>query len=220
VGEIAAIYDCESTDIFQVIDGTTANKIVHKDGTSSPGNNSKSLSRAYQQNQYYIDNQAADSPGNTAMAFVTGVDAVRYYIANDPVTNLPGLWRQYYDGTGIVQQQLVDGIENMQILYGSDSAVITPPSTVPSFDGNPDDYRTADKVLNWNYVIAAKVTLLVSTADEYGTETERDENTYDIYGTPGDPSDDLPAPMDRRQRKLVSITVLLRNMQARLAEET
>ncbi len=203
-GEIAAIYSCEGTDIFQVVNGTTATSIVHVSGMGTPGNSTGALSKVYTQNPYYITNQAADLPGNSAKTFVAAFDAVRYYIGDD--NGNPALWRQYHNGTAITRQALIEGIENMQLLYGEDGIAGT-------FDGMPDSYVTADAVVNWNSVVAVKIILLVSTVDEYGTED--DDKKYDIYGTPDDDGDDIQ-PGGRRQRKLVSATVLLRNMQARL----
>ncbi|HEX5055901.1 MAG TPA: PilW family protein [Gammaproteobacteria bacterium] len=204
-GEIAAIYDCEGTDIFQVTD-STANTIQHKDG--NPGNLTASLRRTYLQNSSYLKNP--DALGNQAKTFVAAVDATRYYISNE--TERPSLWRQYYTGAGIDKQELVEGIENMQILYGVDAT-----DPLETFDGVPDDYRTADKVEKWNYVVAVRITMLIATVDEYGAD--KDDKMYDINGTPDNAGDDWQAPGDRRMRKLVTSTVLLRNMQARLASE-
>lgn len=197
-GQIAAIYNCQGTDIFQAA-AVTANTITHVMGGGSPGNSSNTLSRVYDQNAVYVADPAADPEGDTAKTFVAGFEAVRYYISNN--NGQPTLWREYHDGTGVVQQPLVDGIENMQFQYGEDT----------DLDGAPDSYADADMVVNWGQVVSVRVTLLVRTIDEYGDET--DTKKYDIYGTPGDDSDDFTAPGDHRSRKLVSATVLLRNLQ-------
>lgn len=200
-GEIAAIYNCQGTDIFQAA-AVTTDTVTHATGGSSPGNASNALSRVYDQNAVYVADPAADPEGDTSKTFVAGFEAVRYYLADN--NGQPALWREYHDGTGVVQQPLVDGIENMQFMYGEDA----------DLDGAPDSYVDADAVGNWGQVISVRVTLLVRTIDEYGSEV--DDKKYDIYGTPGDDTDDFTAPGDHRSRKLVSATVLLRNLQTKV----
>lgn len=197
-GELAAIYNCNSTDLFQV-SGVTATTIDHAMGPNI-GNN---FSTDYPQNAAHSANPAGDPDGLSAQTFVAPFDAVRYYIAaNDD--GEPSLWRQYHDGANIVQQPVVEGVENMQILYGE--------NTVPG--GEPNTFVNADMVTDWNRVAAVRVTLLIRSIDEHGAE--QDTKTYDINGTPDNTADDMAAPMDRRIRRLVSATVLLRNLQTKI----
>lgn len=203
-GQLAAIYNCDSTDIFQVTSSdTSANTLGHTSGGAfSPGNSSDNLGAAYLQNDAYIDD---NSLLNASKTFVTAFEPVRYYIAaSNADATRPALWRQYHDGTAVVARELIEGIENMQILYGLDNS---------GSDRIPDAYVNADDVDDWTKVISVKVTLLVSTVDEYGTDV--DTKTYDIYSTPADTSDDVGPFSDRRSRRLVSATVLLRNMQVK-----
>jgi type IV pilus assembly protein PilW len=210
VNQLAAIYNCNSTDIFQVTSSdTSANTLGHAAGGSfSPGNSSDALSAAYDQNNAYISNTALV---NASKTYVTAYEPVRYYIAASTANaGRPALWRQLHDGSGAVSQELIEGIENMQLLYGLD---------VNNADRIPDVYVDADNVPDvdgdglpdWSLVLGVKVTLLVSTLDEYGGEI--DTKTYDIYSTPADDSDDVGPFNDRRSRKLISSTVLLRNLQ-------
>lgn len=206
-GQLAAIYNCSSTDIFQVTSSdTNANTLGHAGGGAfSPGNADANFSGAYEQNAVYIANPGADPQGLSSKTFVTAYEPVRYFLSAstaDPAR--PSLWRQSHDGTALVTQELIDGIENMQILYGRDD----------NSDGSPDAYVDADAVGNWNRVVGVKVTLLVSTLDETGLDV--DTKTYDVYSTPANAGDDVGPFNDRRSRKLVSATVLLRNLQLQL----
>jgi type IV pilus assembly protein PilW len=92
----------------------------------------------------------------------------------------------------------------MQILYGE--------STTQT--GEPTSFVNASLVQDWNRVVAVRITLLVRSVEENPTQEEITE-TYDIKGTPEDPNDDISLG-GRYTRKLVSTTVLLRNMQATL----
>jgi type IV pilus assembly protein PilW len=204
-GEIAAIYNCQRTDIFQAV-AVVGDTISHAGG-ANPGNAGNALSLAYDQNAAYVADPAADPDGDSSKTFVAGFDAVRYFLADN--NGQPALWREFHNGAaGVDQQPLVDGIEQMQFLYGEDL----------DLDGAPDSYVSADAVGNWNQVVSVRVTLLVRTIDEYGDET--DTRKYDIYSTPDSDGDDFEAPGDRRSRKLVSATVLLRNLQTKVGTGT
>lgn len=122
--------------------------------------------------------------------------ARRYYIGNG--TNGPSLFRESMSsGTAAAPGalELVEGVENMQITYGEDT----------DGDRAPDAYRDADDVVNWSQVINVRIGLLFRTVDEYGTDV--DTATYDVNGFTVDPTD------DRRRRRVIHTTVLVRNLQ-------
>ncbi len=218
-GGLAAIYDCNTVNIFQST-LTTGNIIDHAGGGAIPPGNltdrftdQQGNDKSYVQNTAYLADPAADANGLSAKSFVAAFDPVRYFIADSEAdATRPALWRQYHDGQNFVTQELIEGIENMQILYGlADST------------GVPLGYVRADQVqagtlINspepWKAVTAIKITLLVASLEEYGSEL--DEETYDIYGTISDNSDDVGPFNDRRIRDTVSATVLVSNQQIRL----
>jgi type IV pilus assembly protein PilW len=195
-GELAAIYNCDQTDIFRVT-GASATTIEHAAGD----NIDNRFTLAYPQNAAHT---AADPDGMTAQTFVAAFDAVRYYIADPDGDNLPTLWRQFHNGDNVVEQPVVDGVENMQIRYGVNTAA----------SGEPDEFVNADEVDNWNRVVAVQITLLIRSVEESPTQ-EVDNKSYDIRGTPGDTGDDI-SPGGHYSRKLVSTTVMLRNMQTKI----
>lgn len=190
-GELAAIYNCDATHIFQAT-GVTNTSIGH----------ATAFTIAYAQNAAHTASPGDDVDGLLAQTFVAPVDAVRYYIAENDEGE-PSLWRQFHNGAEVDQQPVVEGVENMQILYGENTDA----------SGDPSVFVTADNVTDWNRVVAVKLTLLIRTIDEYGQED--DSKKYDIYGTPDDDSDDI-TPGGHYSRKLVSATVMLRNMQTKL----
>jgi type IV pilus assembly protein PilW len=122
----------------------------------------------------------------------------------------PGLYRQIFDANpnlgnvfGEYAERLIDGVENMQILYGVDTT------------GNriPNNYLTATAVANWEDVVTVKLALLFATVDEDFSAPLDATNNYQLLNaapfdpTPGAGND------DRRRRKIVEATVSLRNRQ-------
>jgi type IV pilus assembly protein PilW len=101
----------------------------------------------------------------------------------------------------------VEGIENMQIVYGEDM----------SGDRIPDRYVKADTVANWRNVMAVRIGILArslaqteSGGKEYGPDV--DTGSYDVDGD-GTNDFTVPAPGDRYQRRVFRTTVLMRNLQ-------
>jgi type IV pilus assembly protein PilW len=186
-GDLAAIYNCTSTDIF-LVTGVTPTTISR--------NAAIPFSIAYPQNASHVAAANVDVDGLLAQTFVAPFDAVRYFVST--ADGPPTLWRQFHNGVAVTSQPIVEGIENMQILYGE--------NTVPG--GEPNIFRNANLVVDWNRVVAVKITLLVRTVEENPTQ-EIDPKTYDINGT-------LVTPGGRYSRRLVSATVLLRNLQTKI----
>ena len=197
-GDIVSITDCSSADVVQVTGNpsnpncacspscTTAESTSnsckatfnHNSGSGFPGNVFKDLSKTY----------GADA---TIMRFY----AARYFIGN--VDGSPMLRRMTgvsnTDGTALVDD-LVDGVENMQVLYGEDTV---------GGDMIADTYVDADTVGNWDNVVSVRLALLMRTVTEYGTQT--DASTYDLLGVNINPTD------DRRRRRVFTVTVQIRN---------
>lgn len=140
VDDIFVIHDCLEMEIARVtgIDAGT-NTIKHT-----------GLDKAY------TTDEMADNILSTA-ARVAMFDVVRYYIGTDE-NNQRGLWREVLPGnTPESRQELIKGVENMQILYG-----------VTSNSNNfvPDFYVTANQLVSqgaWQDVVSVKVAMLVSS---------------------------------------------------------
>lgn len=177
VNDIALITDCGGAAIFQVTGyDTGTGAIVHNTGGSAPGNASKNLVRRF----------AAGSQLFT-------VRTTTYFIRNSDNGTGPALWRR--SGGVAAPQELAEGIENLQVLYGVDT------------DGNQtaDEYRTANNVAaaDWANVVSLQVALLVAGVTDRVSET--DPRTFDLLGEVVGPFD------DGRLRRVVTFTVALRN---------
>jgi type IV pilus assembly protein PilW len=198
-GQMAAIYDCAKVNIFRVT-AATPTTLAH----DSSMNTDDRFTRTYQQTEAHAANPEADPNGMKAQTFVAPFDVVRYYISDPDGENKPALWRQFHDGNNVVSHPVVEGVENMQILYGENTTQ----------SGEPANFVNANQVNDWERVVAVRITLLVRSPEENPTQ-EVDTGTYDIHGTPELAADDI-SPGGHYTRKLVSTTVLLRNMQASL----
>ncbi len=98
------------------------------------------------------------------------------------------LFRQEFNG---VVEELVEGVQDMQVLYGIDS----------DNDQFPNQYVTSDNVPNFNAVVSLRIMLLIHSIDDFVTEAPQ---TYTFNGV-------LTTPADRRLRQVFTTTIALRN---------
>ena len=199
-GNVYAAADCEATNIFQLRadDDTSPFELEHGSG-GDPGNLTGDLSKQY----------TVSDPTNCSASPVDIMifRARRYFVATDPDGNFPGLYRQVFDSNpnngNIFEEyaeRMIDGVENMQILYGEDTT------------GNrvPNAYLNATAVTNWDDVVSVKLALLFATVDEDFT-APLDPGTYQLLNAA--PFDPTPGADDHRRRKIVEATVALRYRQ-------
>jgi len=135
-----------------------------------------------------------DSAGNayTTIARAVVVDTVIYYVANNPA-GIPSLYRQQGSAT---PEEIVEGVERMQITYGVDT----------NLDFWVDSYQTANQVntaVLWDRVVSINIALLVRSLEPYGADL--DTRTYDLLGNTVGPFN------DRYQRLTFTTAATLRN---------
>lgn len=200
-GDIVAVTDCSSADVFQITgpdDPDQTGTLNHNTGNAgvTPGNATKPLSKTYEEDSYIMK-----------------LVSVRYYVGTG-ASGAPALFRESLqtDSSGnntAVANELVDGIENLQILYGEDTV---------NNDRIPDVYRTAAQVADWNNVVAVRLTLLAYTttsatdSGEYAAGADAAGKQYDL-GFLGSNSDQVAGQTGHRKRRIFSTTVVLRNLQ-------
>jgi type IV pilus assembly protein PilW len=150
------------------------------------------------------------------------METVVYYVGTGaPPGNRPSLFRARLGiaaGNALVPEEVVEGVEYLQILYGQDDGVLP--------DG-PDNYRTAAQIVAglatpaqinaaWRRVMAVRTSLLLASPDESSSEVvsggpfalldaARDGANTVIPVTNADPPD------DRRIRQQFDATIALRN---------
>lgn len=184
--DIVMISDCEAADLFRISSQPSSNTWAHANNVNSTNR----LSQAY-----------TDSA--RIMRFSSSV----YYVAdtgrdNDRGNDIFALYRQInnLDGSAQTPQEIVEGVENLQIEYGE------------LLGTNNVRYRPADEVGNMASVVALRIGMLISNADPV-----RDDNDTTDYLLPGQTVTEASGggavthPEDQRLRRTFVTTVMLRN---------
>ncbi len=158
------ISDCEKADIF------VANNVSASAGTitiahSNSVNLDNRLSKAYQEDA-------------EVYKFVN----TTYYIGNN-VAGEPALFRRSLLNAGnLSEEELVEGIEDLQLLYGEDT----------DDDGAPNIYVDSGSVTNWENIVAVRVELQVRSIEDNLAKT------MSAYG-------------DKRLRRTFTTSIAIRN---------
>lgn len=170
--EIVLVTDCQAAAIFQISNVNTSqgfDNIVHNTGnTSTPGNSTKALGKDFTGGELIKI--------STRSYFIRTIDE----------------WPALYSKAGTSDaEELVRGVEDMQIQYGED------------VDANwtADIYRTADEVAIWGNVVSVRISLLLQSIEDNIVSLPQ---PYTFQGT-------TTTPTDRRLRQAFTTVVTLRN---------
>lgn len=182
IEDIIAVSDCDDADIMQITQvQTSASHLQHNTGSGvTPGNATKNL-----QKKYGVDAEI--------MRFVSN----RYYIRNN-AQGSPSLYRKEINGNEL---ELVEGVENMQLLYGEDTS---------GNDKTADTYVTATNVTNWDNVVSVRLGLLLQTVDE-NRQLDPDTRVYTVLGGDADGGASIGPANDYRRRRVYTSTIQIRN---------
>lgn len=175
-GDTLLISDCVAADVFRASNSSESGgkeTIAHAENVNIDVN----LSKAYQQDAEIFN-------------FVSRT----YYVANG-AGGQPALWQM--DNTDGTVLELVEGVENMQILYGEDTDA----------DRVPNQYLPVNSVSNLANVVAVRLSLLMRTLDNNIVQAAQ---TYS-YDTDNDGSGESVTAADRRLRRVFTTTINLRN---------
>ncbi len=178
VGDAVLIADCEKADIFLATAGTVDPNITHAAFAAFTASRVPYSTTAelftYSENSYFIRNGASGRPA--LWRFNNAQPAV----GNNPV-------------------ELIEGIEDMQILYGED---------IDPLDKNrkctvcaPNYYVTANNVVDPSRVVSIRISLLVATPDDNLTAQVQ---SYTYNGA-------IITPNDGRIRRVFTSTISIRN---------
>lgn len=169
---IVLVTDCQAAAIFQITNFNTSSgqdNIVHNTGgTNTPGNATKELGKEF--------------TGGELIKIATRSYFIRM------IDDWPALYHKI--GTNDAEE-LVRGVENLQIEYGED------------LDGNwtADIYRSADAVADWGKVVSVRISLLMQSIEN---NIASQPQSYTFNGT-------TTTPTDRRLRQAFTTVVALRN---------
>ncbi|MDH5355057.1 MAG: PilW family protein [Gammaproteobacteria bacterium] len=193
-GDTVMVTNCRGADIFQVTNTTVGTNssttaVVHNVGTGVPGNyNPDSCKAGHCLSQAY---------GADATMFE--LQSVTYSIAAGE-SGEPALWRTAFDAksTQVASEELVDGIEQIQVEYGVDT----------TNDGHPNQYMTADQITadfsapnNWDDVMSIRLMLLARSERDGIVEAPQVINYNGAVTTAN----------DNRLRQVFTTTIALRN---------
>lgn len=188
--------DCSKAVVFQmtnVNNNNTIDTVVHNTGGGAPGNGTKCLDDP----AGALCASPATYPDLPPDSTIMRMSGRIYYLANNGTSNEPSLFRENLIAAGgvatSVGEELVEGVEDMQVLYGEDTTA--PP------DRNIDRYVAANAVANWDNVLAVRVSLLMRSV-ENGVVNQPQAVAYN-GGTVN--------PGDRRLRKVFTTTIAVRN---------
>lgn len=177
-GDVVMVSDCLGAAVFQITKCCAGSagfdNIVHNTGSAGaePGNSTKELGKDY--------------TGGEMLKVTTR----SYYIRTNDAGR-PALYRKV--GTADAEE-IVEGVENMQIEYGEDT----------NGDFTADVYRKADAVANWSKVVSVRVNLLMQTIDD-NIAGAKQPYTYNGVAVA------VAAVPDRRLRQVYSTVITLRN---------
>jgi len=126
----------------------------------------------------------------------------RAYFIGVGANGEPALFRYNYDlgSAGATPEELVDGVENMQILYGED--LTGQPFT-------PTRYVTINNVTNLANVVSVRISLLMRSSGELNRPVAT--KPYLVGGTNAATAVSINPIADRRLRKVFTSTIVLRN---------
>jgi type IV pilus assembly protein PilW len=130
------------------------------------------------------------APADEVMKF----DRFAYYIGINP----GGVRALYRNSINDGLAELVEGVEDMQIMYGVDNVV--------PLDRVADAYQTAGAVADWTQVVSVRVSLLVASSDDSLTTAQQ---SYAWFADDGTPTQITAG--DRRIYQIFSTTVGIRN---------
>ena len=185
-GDIVLISDCSQADIFQITNANpgTSGTVAHTiENTLEPGNaniadpgcgpTTQCLSRIYQDD-----------------AAIYKISTIAYSI-QDGASGERALFRKIDGGT---DQELIEGIEDIQILYGVDTL---------DADTSPNYYVDADdlSIALMDDVVSIRISLLARSLDN---NIATQAVPYTIFGI-------QTTPTDRRIRRVFTSTIAVRN---------
>ncbi|MBT8109638.1 MAG: PilW family protein [Gammaproteobacteria bacterium] len=177
--DIVFVADCSAGDIFQITNANpdTSGTVVHNTGSGDPGN-------------FNVTNPGCPGANAHCLSKVYGSDAsmmltqeINYEIKAGS-EGQPALFRN--------DLEFLDGIENLQILYGHDT----------DGSGTANYYAPADPLVDMADVISIRFAVVVRSYDD--NLTGGLTQNYNLFGTT------IAAP-DNRLRQVYTSTVAVRN---------
>lgn len=197
-GDLIMISDCVNGDLFGAITisgGASKQTIAHGKGTINKDNK---LSKAYQDDaRIYKFTSISFFVGDTGRETSRGEPIYALYQAQDG-----------FDGK-FNKQEIIEGVENIQILYGA----LAPDNTTKYLNATQINAASAATGTNqWANVASVQIAMLIASNDS--VRQSDDSTTYklpgaDIVAGTGDERHEK----DRRLRQVYTTKIVIRNRQ-------
>lgn len=190
-GSIKLLTDCNKADVF--VNTAALGSSYLERGTTCP-KNSQFCNKGVPWSKSY----------SYKYARVYSSTSVAYYIGHSNTTNEPALFRYDYKSSSPGQpEELIDGVENMQVLYGVNQG------------GAPDSankYVTINNVNKLSDIYAIRISLLMRTTGEIANRKVNNPMPTQYVGAIKATAVQVVPLPDRRLRKVFTTTIALRNM--------
>lgn len=166
------------------------------------------------------------TPGNTwtpatstlGISYSVQPAATYVFYVGEGQDTWPALFEATLDSTGtkLAPQELVSGVENMQVLYGVDKYNPGGTTTTPG-DQIPDYFTTADQITtdgDWWRVVSVRVALVVQSDNYAVDKTSAATTNLYMLGSGSGYTDNtkLTTPSDQRLRRVFVQTFSIRSM--------
>ena len=207
LGNVVVLSDCDKADVFQVTNDPSNNALEHfsadsgSSGNTSPGNLTDSLGG--ETGSAYVASGIINGDAQVARLY-----AARYFVRLRDIDNPAAgvaLYRNFITTEGnSFSQEVVEGVENLQLLYGVDT----------DGDGVSDGFRKADAVGGdlWNNVVSVQIGIVVRSSKEYGVLEEQQQAAGSEFASLNVIGESIAiGSTSRFQRDVYTQTVYLRN---------
>ena len=220
-GEFAVVSTCDTlgASSFQIsATSATAGTLSYGSG-GTPGNNGSTVSPG--------------GPFNATGSPTVQLAQTYVFYVGKGIDGWPALFQASFTSSGaFVAQEMVSGVENMQVLYGVDTDLPSP-TTGATPDYIPNNFETADQVQNddgntgnsggaWDtplptpngfgQVVSVRIALVMQSDDNSIDKAPAAATTFHMLGISATDSVSLTPPIDRRVRRYFVQTFSLRNI--------
>ena len=197
-----ALSDCMGTAVFQASANPSATQMT----VQASGLNKSGLS-------YVSTHDSTNITTNTGGAVLHRAESVAYYVRAN-AQGVPALYRARWvsspgsGGLDVIQEELVEGVESMQLLFGEDENSENP-ALPPT--GNIAKSNTADAIgdsthaARWRRVGAVQLGLLVRGGGDERSAAAQSEVAQDVLQV------EMIVPADGHYRSVYETTIALRN---------
>ncbi len=193
-----AVADCGGATVFQA--------------TAAPGNTGMNVD----QSGLNLSSLAFVGTHDGAPAYSAGqaslfrAESVAYYVALN-ADNVPSLYRAHWEAAPngtltAVEDEMVEGVESLQLLYGQDSAALTSmPSGYINESFSAADIGGANNAARWRRIGSVQLGLVVRGGSERAASEQAEAGKMSVLAV------SLNPPADGHYRSVYETTVALRN---------